>query len=257
MLLTFLSNNASITEVLIVVGLLIASYIIGSIPFGVILGKAICGIDIREHGSKNIGSTNAIRVLGKKVGFLIFFLDVFKGMFVIIIVRILHATGVFYENPIITSSYNLDLLLIGAMAIVGHSFPIFLNFKGGKGVATSLGVIFMVCPLAAILCLVAFLITLYSTGYVSLASTFATLTVTATVWVLHFVYLDSNPFLAYILGNQHLITCILISCIAILIILKHRKNYIRLLNGTENNFKKAKLEKKKQLEMKNENNPQA
>ncbi len=245
----FLTSN-SVYEILIAIGLLMSSYIIGSIPFGVVLGKAICNIDIREHGSKNIGSTNAIRVLGKKVGFLIFFCDVLKGMIVILIVRILHATGVFYNEPVITSSYNLDLLLYGAAAIVGHSFPIFLNFKGGKGVATSLGVITLICPIAAALCLIAFAITLFTTGYVSLSSTFATLTVTITVWVFHFVGLgpDANPILVYLLGEQHLVTVILISTIALLIIVKHRKNYIRLLNGTENNFKKAKLEKKKQLE---------
>jgi glycerol-3-phosphate acyltransferase PlsY len=245
----FLTSN-SVYEILIAIGLLMSSYIIGSIPFGVVLGKAICNIDIREHGSKNIGSTNAIRVLGKKVGFLIFFCDVLKGMIVILIVRILHATGVLYNEPVITSSYNLDLLLYGAAAIIGHSFPIFLNFKGGKGVATSLGVITLICPIAAALCLIAFAITLYTTGYVSLSSTFATLTVTITVWVFHIVGLgtDANPILVYLLGEQHLVTVILISTIALLIIVKHRKNYIRLLNGTENNFKKAKLEKKKQLE---------
>ena len=248
----FLTSN-SVYEILIAIGLLMSSYIIGSIPFGVVLGKAICNIDIREHGSKNIGSTNAIRVLGKKVGFLIFFCDVLKGMIVILIVRILHATGVFYNEPVITSSYNLDLLLYGAAAIVGHSFPIFLNFKGGKGVATSLGVITLICPIAATLCLIAFAITLYTTGYVSLSSTFATLTVTITVWVFHFVGLgpDANPILVYLLGEQHLVTVILISTIALLIIVKHRKNYIRLLNGTENNFKKAKQEKKASLENKN------
>ena len=245
----FLTSN-SVYEILIAIGLLMASYIIGSIPFGVVIGKAICKIDIREHGSKNIGSTNAIRVLGKKVGFLIFFCDVLKGMVIILLVRILHATGVFYENPVITNSYNLDLLLYGAAAIIGHSFPIFLNFKGGKGVATSLGVITLICPIAAALCLIAFAITLYSTGYVSLSSTFATLTVTVTVWVFHFVGLgpEANPILSYLLGEQHLVTVILITTIALLIIVKHRKNYVRLLNGTENNFKKAKLEKKKQSE---------
>ena len=242
-----------IIQIIGAIGLIILSYIIGSIPFGVILGKAICGIDIREHGSKNIGSTNAIRVLGKKVGFLIFFFDVFKGMFAILLVRIFNSTGVFYENPIITDSLNLDMLLIGGAAIIGHSFPIFLNFKGGKGVATSLGVVIMVCPLAAVLCLIAFVVTLYTTGYVSLSSTFATLTVTITVWVLHFVGLESTPLMSYLLGKQHIVTVILITFIALLIIIKHRKNYVRLIKGTENNFKKAKPEKKR-LALEAENN---
>jgi len=246
-----LAINSSSWDLIIAIGMLIISYIIGSIPFGVVLGRAICNIDIREHGSKNIGSTNAIRVLGKKVGFLIFFFDVLKGMIVILVIRILHASGVFYQNPILTSSYNLDLLLYGAAAILGHTFPIFLNFKGGKGVATSLGVITLICPIAAILCLIAFAITLYTTGYVSLSSTFATLTVTITVWVLHFVGIDTSPIVSYLIGKQHLVTVIIITTIAFLIIIKHRKNYIRLIHGTENNFKKAKLAKKAQL---NENN---
>lgn len=246
-----LAINSSSWDLMIAIGMLIISYIIGSIPFGVVLGRAICNIDIREHGSKNIGSTNAIRVLGKKVGFLIFFFDVLKGMIVILVIRILHASGVFYQNPILTSSYNLDLLLYGAAAILGHTFPIFLNFKGGKGVATSLGVITLICPIAAILCLIAFAITLYTTGYVSLSSTFATLTVTITVWVLHFVGIDTSPIVSYLIGKQHLVTVIIITTIAFLIIIKHRKNYIRLIHGTENNFKKAKLAKKAQL---NENN---
>jgi glycerol-3-phosphate acyltransferase PlsY len=244
-------NSSSVWEIIIAVGMLLISYVIGSIPFGVVLGKAICNIDIREHGSKNIGSTNAIRVLGKKVGFLIFFFDVLKGMIVILVIRILHVSGVFYQEPILTSSYNLDLLLYGAAAIIGHTFPIFLNFKGGKGVATSLGVITLICPIAAILCLIAFVITLYTTGYVSLSSTFATLTVTITVWVLHFVGIDTSPIVSYLIGKQHLITVIIITTIALLIIIKHRKNYMRLLAGTENNFKKAKLAKKAKL---NENN---
>ena len=247
----YIANSSSIWEILIAIGLLIASYLIGSIPFGVVLGKSICNIDIREHGSKNIGSTNAIRVLGKKVGFLIFFCDVLKGMLVILIIRILHVSGAFYQKPIITDSYNLDLLLYGAAAIIGHSFPIFLNFKGGKGVATSLGVILLSCPNAAILCLIAFVITLYTTGYVSLSSTFATLTVTITVWVFYFVGVDTSPIISYLLGKQHLVTVILITTIACLIVIKHRKNYIRLLNGTENNFKKAKQERKASLENKN------
>ena len=246
-----LAINSSSWDLIIAIGMLIISYIIGSIPFGVVLGRAICNIDIREHGSKNIGSTNAIRVLGKKVGFLIFFFDVLKGMIVILVIRILHASGVFYQNPILTSSYNLDLLLYGAAAILGHTFPIFLNFKGGKGVATSLGVITLICPIAAILCLIAFAITLYTTGYVSLSSTFATLTVTITVWVLHFVGIDTSPIVSYLIGKQHLVTVIIITTIAFIIIIKNRKNYIRLIHGTENNFKKAKLAKKAQL---NENN---
>ena len=220
--------------IIITVLLLISSYLIGSIPFGLVVGKGIAKIDIREHGSKNIGSTNAIRVLGKKLGFFVFFLDVFKGMAIILLVKILRMAGVF-EAPI-------DDIYFGIFAILGHGFPVFLNFKGGKVVATSLGVVFVISPLAAILCLIAFYITLKISGYVSLASTFATLTVFTTVLVLYFVGLDATNFLEYLIGKQSLVTLILVSLTACLIIFKHRKNYIRLINGTENSFKKKKTQ---------------
>ncbi len=138
-----------------------------------------------------------------------------------------------FETPI-------DDIYFGIFAILGHGFPVFLNFKGGKVVATSLGVIFVISPLAAILCLIAFYITLKISGYVSLASTFATLTVFTTVLVLYFVGLDAENFLEYFIGKQSLVALILVSLTACLIIFKHRKNYIRLIHGTENSFKKKK-----------------
>ena len=219
-------------RIIIAVLLLLSSYLIGSIPFGLVIGKGIAHIDIREHGSKNIGSTNAIRVLGKKLGFLVFFLDVFKGVLIVLLVKILRIADV-YDAPI-------DDIYFGVFAILGHGFPVFLNFKGGKVVATSLGVIFVISPLAAILCLIAFYLTLKISGYVSLASTFATLTVFTTALVLYFVGMEPTNFARYLLGKVSLTTLILISCMALLIIVKHRKNYIRLIKGTENSFKKKK-----------------
>ncbi|MDE6584263.1 MAG: glycerol-3-phosphate 1-O-acyltransferase PlsY, partial [Anaeroplasmataceae bacterium] len=157
-------------DIVISIILIILAYIIGSIPFGVVLGKLICKKDIRQYGSKNIGTTNAIRVLGKKVGFLVFFCDVLKGAFVIILVKVLTYTKA-WINP-----EQVDLFLYGAAAILGHSFSIFLNFKGGKAVATSLGVVLVLTPIPAIACLIIFAIIFKTTKYVSLASTGATLT---------------------------------------------------------------------------------
>jgi len=236
----------STTNIILAILFIIISYLIGSIPFGIIVGKGLCKIDIREHGSKNIGSTNAIRVLGKKVGFLVFFLDVFKGMIMIIIARILHSYNILFEDAIITNNLHVDYLLIGVAAIIGHSFSIFLDFKGGKAVATSLGVISIICPIASLLCLIAFILTLFISGYVSLASTFATITVTVTMWVFYFFGVKETSFLTYFISKQSLAACLVVSTMALLIIIKHRKNYIRLIKGTENNFKKAKREKQKQ-----------
>ncbi len=219
-------------NIVIAILFIIISYLIGSIPFGLVLGKAIKGIDIREHGSKNIGSTNSIRILGKKIGFLVFFLDVFKGLFIIMILKILEALGV-WITPI-------DYLWYGAAAIIGHSFSIFLNFKGGKAVATSLGVVIILSPLSAIMCLLIFGLVLLITGYVSLSSTAAALTVVTTGWVLYGVGYKATNFFDYFIASPGLPVCLLFTIATLLIIIKHRKNYMRLLNGTENSFKKKK-----------------
>lgn len=221
----------------IVIGILfiILSYFIGSIPFGVVLGKLICKKDIREYGSKNIGTTNAIRVLGKKVGFLVFFCDVFKGCFIIILIKILGITNV-WKTP-----EGIDIFLYGAAAILGHSFSIFLNFKGGKAVATSLGVVLVLTPIPATACLLMFALVFYTTKYVSLASTAATLTVIITTWILFvFGVKDILNFGYYFIAKPSLILSILYTILAMLILIKHFKNYRRLLNGTENSFRKNK-----------------
>ena len=212
----------------IVIGILfiILSYFIGSIPFGVVLGKLICKKDIREYGSKNIGTTNAIRVLGKKVGFLVFFCDVFKGCFIIILIKILGITNV-WKTP-----EGIDIFLYGAAAILGHSFSIFLNFKGGKAVATSLGVVLVLTPIPAIACLLMFALVFYTTKYVSLASTAATLTVIITTWILFvFGVKDILNFGYYFIAKPSLVLSILYTILAMLILINHFKNYRRHLNG--------------------------
>ena len=225
-------------DILISIALIIVSYLIGSIPFGVIIGKLFKGIDIRKYGSKNIGTTNSIRILGKKLGYLVFFLDVFKGMLVIIIVKALNSTGV-WLTPI-------DEFWYGAAAILGHSFSIYLGFKGGKAVAVSLGVVLITTPLSAISCVLVFLAVLYITGYVSVSSTLATLTVMICVWLLHCFGAPivpnsfDNNFWTYFIGKTTLPLCIMFSFAATLIILKHIPNYKRLIKGTENSFKKKK-----------------
>lgn len=225
MILTSFALNVTLTIVF-----LLLSYIVGSMPFGIWIGKSITGIDVREHGSKNIGTTNCIRVLGKKVGFLVFFFDVLKGMFGIFIVRyVLEKLGVFESQ--------IPYLFYGLAAIIGHTFSIFLKFKGGKGVATSLGVTFILCPLAAISCLIVFGITLVATGYVCLCSSFAAVAVVVTGWLLYAFGLDNS----FILGNPGLAVCILFSIVATFLIIKHKSNFVRLINGTENCFKKKKV----------------
>ena len=226
--------NTESLNIIISIGLMVLSYLLGSIPFGLVIGKIIKHKDIREYGSGNVGSTNAIRVLGKKVGFVVFFLDVFKGMAVIILVKVLNSLDI-WHSPV-------EELWYGAFSIIGHTFSIFLGFKGGKAVATSLGVVLITSPLTAIACLIVFGIILFATGYVSLASTFAAITVVTVGWIFHFVGIDPNNFFEYFIGKTSLSLCILFSSAALLIILRHTKNYKRLLNGTENSFKKKKAQ---------------
>lgn len=223
----------STLDINICVLLIIFSYLIGAIPNGLIIGKIFRKIDIREHGSKNIGTTNSIRVLGKKLGFATFFLDVFKGAFIIIIVKYILEPNNIWTSPI-------DPIFFGAAAIIGHAFPIYIGFKGGKAVATSLGVVLSLTPLPAILCLIVFVLFLYSTGYVSLGSSFAAITVVTSSWILNVFGSDSGIFLQ----KPGLLLCILYSILGTLILVKHKKNYSRLLNGTENNFKKKKKAQK-------------
>lgn len=229
----FLNAQAPETwNIVISVLLMILAYLCGSFPSGVVIGKALTGTDIRQFGSKNTGSTNAIRVLGKKVGFLVFFLDVFKGAFVIILLQILSRLDVFHSV--------LDYGFYGMMAVIGHSYSIFLGFKGGKAVATSLGVVLCICPLAGILCLITFLIVLKTTGYVSLSSTFATLAVLITYLVLFFIGYYGPSFIEYFINAPSLANLLTILVPGVIIIYKHIPNYKRLASGTENSFKKKK-----------------
>ena len=228
-------ENMESLDIIIGILLIIISYFIGSIPFGVVLGKLICKKDIRQYGSKNIGTTNAIRVLGKKVGFLVFFCDVLKGALVIIFVKILKLTNV-WVNP-----EGIDMFLYGAAAILGHGFSIFLDFKGGKAVATSLGVVLVLTPIPAIACLVIFSLIFFTTKYVSLASTGATLTVILTSWLLYGFGVEQVTHIGlYFIAKPTLVLVVLYTILAMLIIIKHIKNYKRLLQGTENSFKKKK-----------------
>ena len=223
--------------------LLLIAYLLGSFPSALIIGKKAKGIDIREYGSKNLGTTNAIRVLGKKLGLTVFILDVLKGAIAVGGARILYEVCG-YQFTEMADFFNFGQLTVfpplyyGLMAVIGHMYPVFANFKGGKAVATSLGITLVIAPVPALLCLLVFWITLKISGYVSLSSTFAILTVCISSFIQHFV-----PFFSNIFGHLSIEILVFFSAISLFMIFKHRKNYIRILNGTENSFKKKKVEK--------------
>ncbi len=201
----------------------IVSYLFGAVPWGYIIGKSH-GVDIREHGSKNIGSTNVTRTLGKKWGVLCFILDFFKGF--------LPSSIAMYILPKYLSLHGnyIDICIVLAIigAFIGHIFPVYLKFKGGKGVATGAGALMALTPIAVLIGLSGWFIIFNITRYVSAASIFAALIVTVMTSVLS------------VSGVYHLsaILQIFVAFICLIAIIKHRTNIIRLLNGTENRFEK-------------------
>lgn len=190
---------------------IIIAYVLGSIPSGLIIGKGFYNTDLREHGSKNIGATNAWRTLGKIPGIIIFVCDFFKGFISVLIGAYLVGTP-------------LAMVLTGIFAIVGHSLSIFLKFKGGKGVATGLGVIAMLMGKVTLIVFLLWFAIVYVTRYVSLGSCVAALFV---------------PILAYWF-NEPTEFVIFGIIAAVLIIVRHKSNIIRLLDGTESKIKAAK-----------------
>ena len=205
--------------------LLIVSYLIGSIPFGLLIGKA-AGKDIRKSGSGNIGSTNVVRTLGLKLGLLSALCDITKGTIVIILIYILESSNIWY-NPFVINGDSL-YILYGLTAVLGHCCSIYLKFTGGKAVATSLGVLFAVVPFAALVALIVFLTIMLITGIVSLGSTFATISAVISAFIIYGIF-DNKIF-----------TCIALIAFAALIIIKHIPNYKRIIAGTESSFKKNK-----------------
>jgi len=190
----------------------IASYLIGAIPFGLIVGKC-AGIDVRTAGSKNIGATNVSRLLGKKCGILTLILDCLKGF-----VPIFVASQMLGEK----GGLNNYVLLCGVMAVVGHMFPVYLGFKGGKGVATALGVFLFLSPPAIGISLIVFVGAVVLTGYVSAGSLLSSALFPLWLWFL------GQPSGIILTGG----------CIALLIWFKHHENIGRLLRGEEKSWKK-------------------
>lgn len=197
----------------------IAAYLVGSIPFGYLAGLSM-GVDIRTVGSGNIGATNVFRTLGRKLGIATFVLDLMKGLVAVAVIP----TGVWMAMGAAGAS-PLGAELVAAVAVLlGHAFPLFLDFKGGKGVATGAGIAIGVAPNAALLGLALWIVVFAVTRYVSVASIVAALAVGGGVWLL-----DNAR------EPRHLVPAV-IALMALLIVVKHKSNIARLLRGTENRF---------------------
>jgi len=198
-----------------------ASYLIGSIPAGYIAGR-IVGIDIRTVGSGNIGATNVTRVLGKRYGYPVFIVDFLKG-FAAVGMSIMIAKR---AQPVLISSELFGV--VGAVAcVLGHSFPVWLGFKGGKGVAASAGALLGLMPFVALIAVAVWLIIFYLTRYVSVASMTAALAVPITILSMMFLGQTGGTALLYFS-----------ICLAAVVIARHRSNLSRLVRGTEPRFKR-------------------
>ncbi|MGW8195123.1 MAG: glycerol-3-phosphate 1-O-acyltransferase PlsY [Desulforhopalus sp.] len=188
-------------------------YLVGAIPFGLVIGR-LAGVDVRTKGSRNIGATNVSRVLGRKLGFVTLVCDCLKGLLPMYL-----AAHFLPDSPY----KEMITAITGVMAVIGHMFSVYLRFKGGKGVATGLGVFLYLSPAAIALSLVVFVVAVYLSGYVSVGSLLAS---------------GLIPLWLYLLGASK-ISIMAAGCVALLIWIKHHENIERLLHGREKSWKKT------------------
>jgi len=207
--------------------IILFAYLVGSFPTSIVVGRMTRRIDIREHGSKNAGGTNAFRVLGWKAGLFVAVVDILKGVLATLLVAKIRVDS-------LTLNYELVQIIAGTSAVIGHVWTVLAKFKGGKGVATGAGMIVALFPWASLICFIIFAALVLTTRYVSLGSIIATSS-------LPFILLTFDSIFGKSVSNSLLTFSILISG---LILFTHRSNIRRLFNGTENRFEKLQFRKK-------------
>ncbi len=205
---------------------LIIAYLLGSVPTAVWVGQLFHGIDVREHGSGNAGATNTFRVLGYRAGVPVLLIDVFKGWLAVNLIHIFIEPGQSSEEL-----FHLQLRL-GVCALIGHIFPVFAGFRGGKGVATLLGIVLALNPQAALMSIGVFLFVFLSTRYVSLSSIIASLFFPVVVMAINITEQPSMVVFALI--------------ISVIVVITHQKNIERLLKRQESRIKFRKSNHTKQ-----------
>jgi glycerol-3-phosphate acyltransferase PlsY len=193
--------------------LVILAYLIGSVPTSVWVSKAVFGIDIRDYGSGNAGATNTFRVLGSRWGTFVMLVDMLKGL---LAVKLAYLLPYYVMNDFARTNFQIGL---GLMAVLGHIFPIWAEFRGGKGVATLFGLILGISPITALGCVAVFSLVLYLTRFVSLSSILASLAFP--VFILVVFNVDNETYRIFAIA------------VAMLVILTHQKNITRLLKGAE------------------------
>ena len=192
---------------------ILGAYLLGSIPTSVWLGRTIKGVDLREHGSGNAGATNAFRVLGKPIGSLVLFLDMLKGFLAV------HLALLQHEIAPGTEAWMILKIGLGLLAVVGHIFPVFAGFRGGKGVATITGVALAIHPFAALAAMGVYLLVFLLTRISALGSLIAVLTYP--MWIL------------WVFQSEYLTIRIFSMVVVVLVLITHRSNILRLIHGEE------------------------
>lgn len=192
----------------------ICAYIIGSIPTAYVFGKVLRGIDIREHGSGNVGATNVVRTIGKVPGRIVFVVDFFKGFAVVTLLPLVFQQFAPFSSIL---SYKYFYFILGTAAICGHIWTVFLRFKGGKGVSTTMGVVAGLAPLVFILCVVVWVVVFFATRYVSVASIIAAV---------------SLPLFA-VITDQNIDFVVFCAVLTMVGVYSHRTNIKRLIQGKE------------------------
>jgi len=199
--------------------IIIISYLVGAFPSGIVLGKLFKGVDVRQHGSKNMGATNVFRVLGAKLAIPVFLLDLLKGTLAVVLFAYIN----FGDMSI---SLNWLKIIAGIAAILGHVFPVWIGFKGGKGVATAAGVLLGLMPLEFGFAIGLFAIVVAITRYVSLGSILGALFVPCAL-------IAEKSYLGVKVPDSYLVLAFIL---AVTVVVTHRQNIKRLARGEENKF---------------------
>jgi glycerol-3-phosphate acyltransferase PlsY len=202
-------------DVLLIIAGFVMAYLLGSLPTSVWLGQAYFGIDVRDFGSGNAGATNTFRVLGRKAGIIVMLVDILKGWTATSLALLLYLMNVIPFDDLL-----MYKLLFGILSVIGHIFPIYVGFKGGKGVATLLGMVLAIHTEAALLCIVIFFVVLLTSKYVSLGSMIAALAFPILLLLPRF-----SPDDPMMIGFGFVMFAI--------VVITHQKNIVRLLNGEE------------------------
>jgi glycerol-3-phosphate acyltransferase PlsY len=215
--------------------IIILSYLIGAIPTSIIISRAAKGIDIREHGSGNAGGTNVMRVLGWKHGLLVILLDALKGVLAVVVIARLHYGSIPFENATPFDDFTLVQIIAGISAVIGHIWTVFAGFKGGKGIATALGMLLMIITVDMLVAVGVFILVVTISKYVSLASIIGAIAVPLTLFVreniFHVDIHSYNTILPFVIA------------VSLLVIFTHRKNVVRLINGNEHKLRFSKRKK--------------